>query len=288
MLRKIVSLWLVLLLGSTGAYAQHKWCATSSPPSEKAGWFAQFSRETLRTEMAQSTLAIPIAFHVLTDGKNGKVSAQQIAVLIENLNWAYRNTPFSFYLYKADTLKNKAWYNNCIFNTKNQQKLRKKLALDTRYVVNIYSCKLGKPDFYGIATFPPGYPIPGTPGTTYMQGIAVDPVVLGSANFPYGLALAHEMGHYLGLFHTFETAFNPGQAGCADPGDFISDTPTQAFDTFGDCPVGLDSCPALPGADDIPNLMNYATDECWDHFSPGQVDLMLKAVQDFRPTLGTR
>lgn len=286
--RKSFSLWLVLLLCSVGTYAQQKWCATSSPPPDKAGWFAQLSREAPRTAMAQSTLAIPVAFHVVTDGKKGKISAQQIAVLIENLNWAYRNSPFSFYLYKADTLKNKAWYNNCFFNVKNQQKLRKRLALDTRYFVNIYSCKLGNPDFLGIATFPPGYPIPGNPSTTYMQGIAVDPVVLGSADFPYGLALAHEVGHYLGLFHTFETAFNPAKAGCADPGDFIGDTPTQAFHTFGACPVGLDSCPALAGADDIPNLMNYATDECWDHFSVGQIDFMVNAIQEFRPTLGTR
>lgn len=288
MLSKTFGLWLALLLASGGAQAQQKWCATASPPPDRAGWFAQMSRETPHTAMVQSTLAIPIAFHVVTDGKKGKISSQQIAVLIENLNWAYRNTPFSFYLYKADTLKNKGFYNNCFFNTTNQQKLRKKLAVDTRYVVNVYSCKLGKPDWYGIATFPPGYPIPGNPGATYMQGIAVDPVVLGSTDFPYGLALAHEVGHYLGLFHTFETIFNSGQAGCADPGDFISDTPTQAFHTFGACPVGLDSCPALPGADDIPNLMNYATDECWDHFSPGQVAFMVKAVQDFRPTLGTR
>lgn len=281
-------LLLLALFSSFGAQAQQKWCATPSPPPDKASWFAQLTKELPRAPFAQLALNIPVAFHVVTDGKKGKISAQQIAILIENLNWAYRNTPVSFYLYKADTLKNKAWYNNCFFNTKNQQKLRKRLALDPRYFVNIYSCKLGKPDWYGVATFPPGYPVPGTPGNTYMQGIAVDPVVLGSPNFPYGLALAHEVGHYLGLFHTFESAFNPGQAGCADPGDFVSDTPSQAFHTFGACPVGLDSCPSLPGADDIPNLMNYATDECWNHFSPGQANLMVEAIQRFRPTLGTR
>lgn len=288
-----IAMGLFLFLVSLSAVGQveQNWCATPLPAKDKAGWFQQLARDSrdvsnFSTSQA-SALAIPIAFHAITDGKNGKITAQQVAVLIDNLNWAYRNTPFSFFLYKIDTLKNKAFYNNCFFNTKNQEKLRKRLAVDTRRVINIYSCKLGKPDFLGIATFPPGYPIPGTPGATHMQGIAVDPVVLGSAQFPYGLALAHEVGHYLGLFHTFETVFNPGLATCADPGDLVADTPAQAFHTFGACPVGIDSCPGLPGADDIRNLMNYATDECWDHFTPGQVGLMVEALQRFRPTLGT-
>jgi hypothetical protein len=234
-------------------------------------------------------LPIPIAFHVITDGRNGKVTAQEAAILVDNLNWAFRNAPFSFRLYKFDTTKNPSWYNNCYFNAVNQQKLRKRLAKDTRYYINVYSCHLGLPNWYGISTFPPGYPLPDNPGTTYMQGVVIDPITVGGTeDFQYGLAMSHEIGHYLGLFHTFESVFNPDQAACADPGDFVSDTPTQAGHTLGECPLGRDSCPALPGADPIPNFMNYATDACWDHFSAEQIALMVEALAELRPALGSR
>ena len=283
----VASLLLLLISNSLVAQEPQPWCATARPSRDSRGWFTELAREARYAPRPKTTIRIPIAFHVVTDGKNGIISSQQIATLIQNLNWAYRDSSFSFYLYRADSIKNKAWYNSCVFNTANMQKLRKKAAKDVRYYLNVYSCKLGKPNFYGIATFPPGYPVP-NPGLTYLQGIALDPVALGSDQFPYGLALAHEIGHYLGLFHTFETIFNDGQAECADPGDLVTDTPSQAGNTFGACPIGRDSCPTLAGADDIPNLMNYATDECWDHFTPVQGDLMLYALEHFRPTLGTR
>jgi len=289
MFRTAVLILLTLLLATSAAAQNQPWCSTVSPPTDKRDWFASFRERSSLAPRSKTAKPIPIAFHVITDGRNGKLTAQQIAVLIENLNWAFRDTSLRFSLYKVNTIKNRSWYNNCVFNAGNQSKLRKRLAKDTRYYINVYSCHLGLPNFYGISTFPPGYPIPGNPGATYMQGIAIDPITVGGSElFQYGLAVSHEIGHYLGLFHTFESAFNPGQTACADPGDYVTDTPTQAVHTLGACPLGLDSCPALPGSDDIPNFMNYATDACWDHFTPEQAQFMLEALQEFRPTLGTK
>ncbi|MFL6233863.1 MAG: hypothetical protein ACJ76N_12075, partial [Thermoanaerobaculia bacterium] len=177
---RVLSIALLLLVSSALAAQQvEPWCATPRPPREARGWFEGFARESRQMPRPKATIRIPVAFHVVTDGRNGLISGQQIATLIQNINWAYRDTPFSFYLYRADSVKNGAWYSNCVLNTVNMQKLRKRMARDVRYYVNVYSCKLGSPTLYGISTFPPGYPL-SNPGNTYLQGIAVDPIALGS------------------------------------------------------------------------------------------------------------
>ena len=45
-----------------------------------------------------------------------------------------------------------------------------------------------------------------------------------------GKILAHEVGHYLNLYHTFH-------AGCAGTGDLVSDTTPEAVNNWG-CPGG--------------------------------------------------
>jgi hypothetical protein len=84
-----------------------------------------------------------------------------------------------------------------------------------------------------------------------------------------GKTLTHEVGHWLGLFHTFQG----NSCDSSNPGDYIFDTPQQANATW-DCPTNRDSCPNLPGIDPIHNYMDYSNDECLEGFTAGQIERM--------------
>src|SRR5262245_15096128 len=78
-------------------------CGAPALDAETARWIEGLTKSLPRPEVkAAGSVRIPVAFHVVYSGQKGRVSDQQIETLIENLNAAFAETPFSFFLKSVD------------------------------------------------------------------------------------------------------------------------------------------------------------------------------------------
>ncbi|MFN8144876.1 MAG: M43 family zinc metalloprotease [Bacteroidia bacterium] len=114
-----------------------------------------------------------------------------------------------------------------------------------------------------------------------------------SPNYNQGRVLIHEIGHYLGLFHTFQFGCSEVINGtpCNSSGDECCDTPPVAAANQADCSAlaGANSCAENPNLPDmIENHMDYAYDNantCRNTFTDEQANRMHATIQLYRSVL---
>ena len=241
-----------------------KYCGTDDRPetisAQENDRAAKLKQRATRSAVAQQNVTgglVNVYFHVVTDGTNGDLRQNDIDGQMRVLNNAYAPWGWAFNLAGVDRTVNADWFNDCYANEK---PMKNALHQGTAQDLNIYSCVPGA--YLGYATFPSSYR-----GQPLQDGVVIlySSLPHGSeTNYNEGDTATHEVGHWFGLYHTF-------QNGCSKNGDYVDDTPAEKTPAF-ECPIGRDTCTGskYPGIDPVENFMDYTFDSCMFQFTAGQ------------------
>jgi hypothetical protein len=248
-------------------------CATRVPTDEEMELVARHT--ALLTEISPLATGgtINVYFHVINNGSSlsdGNVPDTMINSQISVLNGAFAPWGYTFNLVAITRTTNSAWY-TAGYGSPAEDAMKSALRQGTADDLNIYSNNMGG-GLLGWATFPWSYgSSPSDDGVVILYSS-----LPGGSAAPYNLGdtATHEVGHWMGLYHTFQGGCNKRR------GDYVDDTPPEKSPAYG-CPVGRDSCRG-GGLDPITNFMDYTDDACMDRFSAGQDTRMDEAFTTYR------
>lgn len=237
---------------------------------------------------------IPVVVHVIEHNNgNGFISDNKVKSQIDILNEDFlalagtngapgTDVQVEFYLATVDPQGNatngitrhvnNSWYND-------SGNYQAQISWDTCRYLNLYTNTAG--GYLGYAYMPNG----GGVVCQDFDGCVINWTAFGrnsSGGPPYnqGRTATHEVGHYLGLFHTFDYGCGNNN-NCYNTGDRICDTNREDDAVYG-CPGSSNSCSS---PDPFHNYMDYTDDLCMWEFTPEQARRMRCTVENWRPQL---
>ncbi|MDJ0838672.1 MAG: zinc metalloprotease [Acidobacteriota bacterium] len=241
---------------------------------------------------------IPVVVHVIYDEQGtGRLSEDKIHEMMTVLNQDFRaqagtnaeqgnDVMIQFYLAEKDPQGNPSggitYTQNGDWFREATEEIRAEygsaLAWDTTRYLNIFTTGMD---------FALGYIVwmPWEAGANPSEeGVAMAYDAVGLGGVPgadLGHTISHEVGHYLGLEHTFNSQAGDCATGdCYTTGDYICDT-NPHLEADGGCADEM-SC----GFEDpIHNYMNYTDDSCLQEFTPEQINRMRCTLLTYRSGL---
>lgn len=262
-----------------------------------------------KLRLSAEVLRIPVVVHIIHNNTTGliggtgnsNISDEQVFSQIEVLNQDYRrvagtlgynNNPvgadmqIEFFLANIDPNGSPSNGINRVYSSRRSYDIRSEtLALsnlsywDSNKYLNIWVTTVSG-GYLGIAEFPIGdYDgLELTDIDERIDGVYIDyrafgvgfPVV--EAPYDHGRTTTHEVGHWLGLIHTWGDAF------CGT--DFCEDTPpTERSNNSFVCTPVYSSCNGIRTQNMIENFLDYTVDSCMNIFTQDQKD-RVRAILD--------
>lgn len=259
-------------------------------------------------------VTIPVVFHVIHSGQTlglaANISAAQVQSQLDVLNECYRkrnadtalipnifksraaDIEVEFCLAITDPNGNNTSgimrYNIPTTPAAFDADVKPVTVWDATKYLNIWTTQLSN-NILGYATFP-------GMGPMNQDGVVLDYRVVGKApanpfttsSDTLGKTAVHEVGHWLGLFHTFQDSCKGlTPATCGNQGDRVCDTPPSKEANYGTPSISLNSCNETPvdEPDMWMNYMDYANSENLSMFTHGQRDVMRAVLNTSRVSI---
>lgn len=184
-------------------------CASRSPTEEEVGRAVEAEEEWLRAggrrrNLAEVAYTVPIYFHIMQKGPTvaqGAFRQEWVTQSLVEVNKVFADSPFRFVLGGVDRVTKARWF-NCKHDSqyRREYEYKKALRVPGKGNLNVYLCDLlNSQNAYGYSTFPPDverWPV-------YDGILLANAPAAGYDIIETYMTLAHEIGHWLGGFHTW-------------------------------------------------------------------------------------